>query len=292
MSEYTSEQYKYLLLKHLQRSFSFDDEYNRYYTYSFYFQLLDGITITKDDYNEFLQVLNNDLKYCAQRNYYEIGDVSSTDVEVNQQPLIDAFARIGIKFEPVENSSSGYDLTFTKPDGSVMIYVVNDGEHEFNINAISGQEYSYAQQSLQYYQFKNIDVLSLDELDFRKAGSNCYWAYNKDTTTMTISGNGTYLGVSVEEQIGSGAYTTLIIGGNIERLKSSEAKNNASLTTVVLLHAADFPLVIDDFSYGTQPSFQQTKRTWDVYTDNEVFRNYAWPTKLTINWHSLNEWQG
>jgi hypothetical protein len=65
MSEYTSEQYKYLLLKHLQRSFSFDDEYNRYYTYTFYFQLLDGITITKDDYNEFLQVLNNDLKYCA-----------------------------------------------------------------------------------------------------------------------------------------------------------------------------------------------------------------------------------
>jgi hypothetical protein len=237
------------------------------------------------------------MQYCADNNITELDDFGSFYAdEIYYDSLYDAFQKIGITFTYTHDGWGNLHLYFTKPDGTMMdYYCYGDSginNNYFNVNAMSGQEYSYAQQCNDYYQLKNIDVLSLEDIDCRKAGSNCYWSYNSDTATMTINGTGTYCGVSTQEQIGSGIYTTLIVGSNIERLNSSEAKDNADLTTVVLLHAADFPLVIDDFSYGTQSSSSQKARTWDVYTDNEVFKNYTWPTKLTINWHSLNEWEG
>ena len=291
MPEYSSEQYKYLLIKHLQRSFSFPDEFNRCYTYTFFSSLLDGIELTEDKYSGFIQVLNKYMNYCFKNNIDTVGDMGDTDVDLNKQPLIDAFKEIGVIFEPVKNSSiSGYDLVFTKPDGTVMTYSVGDGVHEFDINAVFGQEYSYAQKSLYYYQFKNIEVLNLDDIDCKKAGVDCYWSYDSTYETMTITGNGSYCGVSQEQQIGSGEYKTLIIGSNVACLDSPEASRAPSLATVVLLHAHDFPLNIKNFSYKS--SFTATARTWDVYTDNEVFINYTWPEKLTINLHPLDEWQG
>lgn len=293
MSEYTSEQYKYLLLRHLQRHFSFETEKERYYTLSFYDKLMDGVELTESTYSSFVGLLDLYMKYCADNNIDELSGFSDEDAEKNYDSLRDAFGKVNIDFSYYHDGNGKVNLYFTKPNGDVMTYTCSwGGPNAFLINALSGREYSYAQQSQQYYQLKNIDALSLNEIDCRKAGANCYWSYNADTATMTISGSGTYCGVTAEEQIGAGVYSTLIIGGNIDRLNSSEAKNNASLTTVVLLHAIDFPLVIDDISYGTQSSILQTKRTWDVYTDNEAFRSATFPTKLTINWHSLNEWQG
>lgn len=295
MNEYTSEQYKYLLLRHLQRHFSFPSESERYYTLSFYRALLEDIELTELAYKNFLKLLNLYMKYCADNDITQLDDFSSMDAEKHYDSLKDAFQKVGIIFTYTHDGNGNVHLYFTKPSGITMDYyccgnTLGTVKNYFYINALSGQEYSYAQQSLSYYQLKNIDALPLDDIDCRKAGADCYWSYNKDTATMTITGSGSYLGVAPEEQIGSGPYSTLIISSNIERLNSSEAKNNASLTTVVLLHAVDFPLVIDDFSYGTQ--YSQEARTWDVYTDNEVFRNTTFPTKLTINWHTLNEWQG
>lgn len=293
MSEYTSEQYKYLLLRHLQRHFSFEVESYRYYTLAFYQKLLEDIELTQYTYENFLKLLSLYMKYCADNDIYELGAFEDDDAEKNYDSLKDAFQKVGIDFSYLHDGNGNVHLYFTKPNGVILDYLCEyGGTNEFCVNAKCGQEYSYAQQSLPYYQLKNIDALLLEDINCRKAGTDCYWSYNKDTATMTISGMGTYVGATTDEQIGSGTYTTLIIGGNVERLKSSEAKNNASLTTVVLLHAADFPLVIDDFSYGTQSSISQKARTWDVYTDNEVFRNTTFPTKLTINWHSLSEWQG
>lgn len=295
MNEYTSEQYKYLLLRHLQRHFSFKLESERYYTLTFYKELLRDIELTQDTYENFLKLLDLYMLYCADNNITNLDEFDDEDAEKNYDSLKDAFQKVGILFTYTHDGNGRVHLYFEKPNGTVMDYYCYGGLGNFNwfqINAMSGQEYSYAQQCKYYYQLKNIDVLSLKDVDCRKAGSNCYWSYNSDTTTMTINGAGTYCGVATEEQIGSGIYNTLIIGSNIERLNSSEAKNNADLNTVVLLHASDFPLVIDDFSYGTQSSSSQPARTWDVYTDNEVFKNYTWPTKLTINWHSLSEWEG
>ena len=133
MTEYTSEQYKYLLLRHLQRHFSFETEYDRCYTYTFYSQLLEGITITKEHYENFLNVLYTDLKYCVDHSYEAISDLSDVDIELHQSQLIDAFKRIAIKLEIVENDKSGRDLIFTKTDSSVLVYSVGDGKHDFLI---------------------------------------------------------------------------------------------------------------------------------------------------------------
>lgn len=295
MSEYTSEQYKYLLLRHLQRHFSFELESERCYTLTFYKELLKDIELTQYTYENFLRLLDLYMIYCADNNITSLNSFEDEDAEKNYDSLKDAFEKVGIVFTYTHDGNGRVHLYFEKQNGTIMDYYCCGGISELNcfqVNAMSKQEYSYAKQCNDYYQLKNIDALSLDDVDCRKAGPNCYWSYNTDTETMTISGTGTYCGVATEEQIGSGIYTTLIIGSNIERLNSSEAKNNANLTTIVLLHASDFALVIDDFSYGTQSSSSQKARTWDVYADNEIFKNYAWSTKLTINWHSLSEWEG
>ena len=46
---YTSNQYKYLLLKRLQRHFSMGNAYDRAYTQSFFWELFDdSVTVTED----------------------------------------------------------------------------------------------------------------------------------------------------------------------------------------------------------------------------------------------------
>lgn len=290
-TDYSSEQYKYLLLRRLQRHFSLTDLNERIYTQTFFGKLFDGVTVTKENYNNFIQIMDDELDYCAENNIRQAIDIDEDIIKANKMPLINAFAEIGISLE-ITIVDYGGDATFTKPDGSVMVYKVRSGSNDFYINAVAGQEYNYAQLAAPYYQMKYSDVVGLDEIDFQRAGPSCFWSYNADTTTMTITGDGTYYGVSKEEQIGSGAYTTLIIGPNIETLNSPEARKTESLTTIVLLHASDFPLVISEFAYGSQSSYLQKARTWDVYTDNEVFKGTTFPEKITINWHSLDEWDG
>lgn len=286
---YTSEQYKYLLFRILQRHFSNKYIKDRYYTRDFFQKLFDGIEVTESSYNQMVDLINDNIRYSADNNVIDASDITQAMIDERGIMLIDAFAAIGIELVIYRASMGTYGTaTFTKPDGTVMEYYVSD-ENDFYINAKCGQEYSYAKKADPYYQLENIDVKSLDEIDYQMCGPDCYWRYDADTATMTITGSGTYCGVTKQEQMGSGTYTTLIIGANVSALYRKEAANSASLTTVVLLHAADFPLeFLADFGYlGSN-----TTRTWDVYTDNEAFRNHAWNSNLTINWHTLDEWEG
>lgn len=281
---YTSEQCKYRLFKMLQRSFSLEKESDRYYTRDFFYKLLDGVEVTVDAYQKFVEVLNDDLDYCARNGINKADDVTQEIINEKKGTLISAFEGIGIDLVVERQSYSG-SLTFTKPDGTVMVYNMTDGTNDFYINANCGQEISYARSASPHYLLSDMEVKNLSDEYCQMASKDVYWEYEADTATMTITGTGAYKGVTKEEQMGSGTYTTLILGAEISELNYNEAYSSASLTTVVLLHPADFPLVITKFDGGYT-------RTWDVYTDNEVVKNHVWNEQMTIILHSLDEWEG
>lgn len=281
---YTSEQYKYLLLRHLQRSFSMPVEKDRYYTRDFFQKLLDGVEITESSYNEFVDILGDNLQYCAENGVIKEQNITQAMIDDRGILLVQAFEKIGITLVIKKYDYSG-SATFTKPDGTVMVYNVTDGTNNFYINAVCGQEYGYARKASPYYQMYGAEVKELCEVNYQMCGPNLYWDYDSYSSTMTITGSGVYKGVTKETQVGSGTYTTLIFGAEVSELNYNEAYNSSALTTVVLLQPKDFPLVITAFGGSTT-------RTWDVYTNNDAFRNYAWPATLTINWHTLDEWEG
>lgn len=281
---YTSEEYKYLLFRQLRKYFSMPSVKDRYYTRDFFQKLFDGVEVTETSYNEFVDVLEDTMRYSAANNVRREDDITQTMIDERGVMLVEAFEKIGITLVIKKQSYSG-SATFTKPDGTVMVYNVTDGSNNFFINAVCGQEYGYARKASPYYRMQGMEVKELSAENYQMCGPDCYWSYNADSSTMTITGTGTYRGVTKETQMGSGTYTTLIFGAEVSELNYNEAANSASLATVVLLHPADFPLNITLFASGYT-------RTWDVYTDNEVFRNYVWDENMTINWHTLDEWEG
>lgn len=284
---YTSEQYKYLLLRQLQRSFSMPNEKDRYYTRDFFQKLLDGVEVTETSYNEFITILNNNLDYAAENGVTEDSDISQKMIDEHGVLLVEAFEKIGITLVIKRGDYSG-SATFTKPDGTVMVYKVTDGSNNFYINAVCGQEYGYARKASPHYQMLGAEVKELSDENYQMCGPNLYWSFDADVSTMTITGSGVYKGVTKETQVGSGTYTTLIFGAEVAELNYNEANNSASLTKVVLLQPKDFPLRVT--SFGNYNS--TTKRTWDVYTDNEAFRAATFGTGMVINWHTLDEWEG
>lgn len=286
---YTSEQCKYRLYKMLQRSFSLEKERDRYYTRDFFYKLLEGVEVTVDAYQKFVEVLEDDLDYCARKGINKADDVTQEIIDEKKGTLVSAFENIGIDLVVERQSYSG-SLTFTKPDGTVMIYHMNDGTNDFYINAVSGQEIGYAKLSSPYFLLSDMEIKDLSDDNYQMASKDVYWEYDADTKTMTITGTGTYIGVTKEDQMRSGDYTTLIFGAEISELNCTEAYNSASLTTVVLLHPSDFPLKISSNFAGYNST--NSPRTWDVYTNNEAFRAIPLGSGMVINWHTLDEWGG
>lgn len=285
---YTSEEYKYLLIRQLQKYFSMPSVKDRYYTRDFFQKLFDGIEITETSYNEFVDVLEDNMRYCAANGVAKEENITQTMIDERGIVLIDAFEKIGITLV-IEKADYSGSATFTKPDGTVLVYNVTDGQNNFYINAVCGQEYGYAKKASPYLQMRGIEVKELNVENYQMCGPDCYWSYDADTAAMTITGTGAYRGVTKETQMGSGSYTTLIFGAEVSELNYNEANTNSALKTVVLLQPADFPLVVT--SFGGYNSTNST-RTWDVYTDNEAFRAAKFGTGMVINWHTLDEWEG
>ena len=290
---YTSEQYKYLLLKRLQRNFSMTSVADRNYTYTFFGKLFDeSIVVTEEAYALFVQAMDEELDYCARKGIHACENINLNDVESHSVVLVRAFATIGIDLvigtEKDENEN--YNATFTKPNGDVMVYSVSGGlamTNYFYINARAGTELGYAKVSAPYYNLKRMEVLELNDCNIYVCGEGCYWQYDEESATMTITGDGSYYAPRRDDQIGGvGDFTTLILGANVSELPSSSL-SSTTVTTIVLLHAADFPLIIASDAHNSKSSY-----LWDVYTDNVAFREHSWGTNANITWHTLDEWEG
>lgn len=280
---YTSNQYKYLLIKRLQRHFSMGNAQDRAYTQTFFWELFDDtVTVTEKSYNNFCRLMDDEIVLCSENGWYNSTSIPS-DV-INEQGLLltKAFAAIGIELKITASAFSG-EAKFTKPDGTVMTYM----KTEFFINSRAGTEYQYAKVSAPAYNMQGMDVPQ--ELGNPKiAGPGTYWSYNADTKTMTISGDGAYAGATDETQLGSGTYHTVILGANISRLLT-KSLNEGSVDTVVFFAPADAPVVLDDEILNYTGS---TQKNLTVYTDNNALREYTWMPKVSVTLHSLSEWAG
>lgn len=285
---YTSEQYKYLLFQRLRRHLAMKNAADRAYTQSFFGKLFEGITITTEAYNNFVKIMDDNIAYCAENNVKTCENITSTMINERGVLLIEAFAAIGIGLEIVPGTfdNAKGTATFTKPNGEVMVYEVEGftSRNYFYIYSKSQTEYQYAKLSAPYYNFTDKPPVALVAYNPMSAGPGTYWKYVAESYEMTITGDGTYVGAPTDPQVGAGPYTTLIIGSAVSKLGTGVLNN--TIGKLVLLHAADAPINLD--------SGMVASGTWtmDVYCDNETFRNYAFPSNLTINWHTLAEWDG
>ena len=278
---YTSNQYKYLLIKRLQRSISMENAHDRAYTQSFFWKLFDeSVTVTEEAYNNFCRLMDDDLALCAENGWYDCKDVPTKVINEQGLLLTEVFAEIGVDCK-VDGTGTG-TAKFKKSNGEEMVYAVAY-KNLFFINARAGTEYQYAKASAPAYNMQGMDVPQ--ELGNPKiAGPGTYWSYNADTKTVTISGEGAYAGATNETQLGSGTYNTVVIGVDVSRLLNSCIVSG--VTALVLLQSTDGSIVID-------PKFNSSSKL-DVYTDCTAaiaaLKAVEKPENITV--HSLSEWAG
>lgn len=285
---YTSEQYKFLLMKRLQRHFSMQNAEDRIYTQNFFCALFDeSVTVTEEAYNNFCRLMDDNLAVCAEKGWYECEKINTNDEDAKEQGvlLINAFAEIGIAME-IDSRSA----IFTKPNGKVMKYTVNPDRNYFYINARAGTEYQYAKASAPAYNMQGMDVP--EGLDgFKRAGNGTYWSYNADTKTVTISGEGSLDRVP-EEQILGEKYTTVICGAGVSRLlKYSMSVDGAVL---VLLRPSDADMEIAPYFNAGYGTCGGTYYKTVVYTDcaAAIAALSTEEQSKYVTLHSLSEWEG
>ena len=278
---YTSNQYKYLLMKRLQRSISMENAHDRAYTQSFFWKLFDeSVTVTEEAYNNFCRLMDDDLALCAENGWYDCKDVPTKVINEQGLLLTEAFAEIGVDCK-IDGTGTG-TAKFKKSNGEEMVYAVAY-KNLFFINSRAGTEYQYAKASAPAYNMQGMDVPQ--ELGNPKiAGPGTYWSYNADTKTVTISGEGAYAGATNDAQLGSGTYNTVVIGVDVSRLLNSCIVSG--VTALVLLQPTDGSIVID-------PKFNSSSKL-DVYTDCTAaiaaLKAVEKPENITV--HSLSEWAG
>lgn len=290
MAEYTSEQYKYLLMKRLQRHFSMQKAADRIYTQNFFCALFDeSVTLTEEAYNNFCRLMDDELAFCAEKGWYRCEDINAAAVEDKSVVLVKAFEAIGIALEIKLNP---YKAIFTKPNGKVMTYSVDiAGKNYFYINARAGTEYRYAKASAPAYNMQGMDVP--EGLDgFKRAGDGTYWRYNAETKTVTISGEGS-LDKVPEEQILGGKYTTVICGAGVSRLLGHSMSVDGAV--LVLLRPIDADMEIKPHFNGTSGgTCSNTDYKTVVYTDcaAAIAALSTEEQSKYVTLHSLSEWEG
>ena len=290
---YTSGQYKYLLIQLLRRHMTMYDAASKCYTQSFFYKLFDeSIVVDEAAYNGFVNAVEEQMQYCADHNVTYYDDITQQMMDDSEALLQDAFANVGIQVT-FGNRDEG-KATFVKPNGETLVYYVEAGppNNQFYINAVSNTEYNYSSLSYPYYNFQDKQVLDADQINPRIAGPGTYWKYGASTKTLSITGNGILQLVpgpsrNTTTQLCGGSYNTLIIGANVLRIYNRALDTLNGTMTIVLLHSKYAQLIMD-----TSVRTTTSTATWTVYCDNLNFRNYAWPSKTTITWKSLDEWNG
>ena len=289
---YTSGQYKYLLIQLLRRHMTMYNAASKCYTQSFFYKLFDeSIVVDEAAYNGFVNAVEEQMQYCADHNVTYYNDITQQMMDDSEALLQDAFANVGIQVT-FGNRDEG-KATFVKPNGETMVYYVGSSpSNYFYINAVSNTEYNYSSLSYPYYNFQDKRVLDVDEINPRIAGPGTYWKYGAATKTLSITGGGILQWVpnqtnSATTELCGGSYDTLIIGANVSRIYNYALNTLSGTTTIVLLHSKYAQLIMDANAMTNTSCVTST-----VYCDNLNFRNYAWPSKITITWKSLDEWNG
>lgn len=288
MAEYTSEQYKFLLMKRLQRHFSMQNTRDRIYTQNFFCALFDeSVTVTEEAYNNFCRLMDDNLAFCAEKGWYLCENINLNDEDAKEQGVLltSAFAEIGIALE-IDSGSA----TFTKSNGKVMKYTVDLNRNYFYINARAGTEYQYAKASAPAYNMQWMDVP--ENLDgFKRAGNGTYWSYNAETKTVTISGEGSIDSIPDEQILGE-KYTTVICSAGVSRLLDYSMSVDGAV--LVLLRPSDADMEIAPHFNASPGTCGDTYYKTVVYTDcaAAIAALSTEEQAEYVTLHSLSEWEG
>lgn len=314
---YTSGQYKYILVRLLQRMISMGNNYDRAYTYDFFYKLLDSsIIVNEESFNGFIHAMDVNAVALAKQNAYYSSALQHYigQGEPGEQFLVEAFKAIGIELKFNDNIA-----TFTKPDGSVMKYtagssgygvtgnrlITANGQNCFYLNVHSYQEYEYAKKSSIAFSLKNIDVLDIEELPPNVCGIETYWKYNGDRQEQTITGNGIFSGVTDNSQLGAGKYKTIIFSASVKEIQNGsvwtrgDSYKDGDTTkyysgNCVFLHPVNEDIKISkEFCKSSYNSSWDSLKTYPqiVYTDcKKIIDELTGLDYITLK--PLSEWEG
>lgn len=314
---YTSGQYKYILVRLLQRMVSMGNNYDRAYTYDFFYKLLDSsIIVNEESFNGFIHAMDVNAVALAKYNAYYSSALQHYigSGEPGEQFLVEAFKAIGIELKFNDNIA-----IFTKPDGSVMKYtagnagygvtgnrlITANGRNCFYLNVHSYQEYEYAKKSSIAFSLKNIDVLDIEELPPNVCGIETYWKYNGDRQEQTITGNGIFSGVTDDSQLGAGKYKTIIFSASVKEIQngsvwtSGDSYKDGDTTKYYSGNCVFLHPVNEDIKISKEFCKSNYKDNWDslttcpqiVYTDcKKIIDELTGLDYITLK--PLSEWEG
>lgn len=315
--DYTSGQYKYILVRLLQRLVSMGNNYDRAYTYDFFYKLLDSsIIVNEESFNGFIHAMDVNAVALAKRDAYYSSALQNyiNSDEPGEKFLVEAFKAIGIDLKFNDDVA-----TFTKPDGSVMKYtagssgygvtgnrlITANGRNCFYLNVHSYQEYEYAKKSSIAFSLKNIDVLDIEELPPNVCGIETYWKYNSERQEQTIIGNGIFAGVTDESQLGAGKYKTIIFSASVKEIQNGsvwtkgDSYKDGDNTKYYSGNCVFLHPVNEDIKISKEFCKSNYKGSWDslttypqiVYTDcKKIIDELTGLDYITLK--PLSEWEG
>lgn len=286
---YTSAQYRYLIMRRLQRTVTAQNAARRLYYIRFFGELLDeSVEINEEQYQAFCKDFDLALEKCNEKGIYLAESMCGDFYEQNNYIVVNALTNIGIQIVFGATTSDGYpeNITFTKPNGVSLLFTTNRNLDDFYVNARSGMEYSYARAAVPHWRMENEPVIGMEDMETYFCGKGTTWRYDSAMNAVSIGGDGSFsLAPTTEAQLGSGAYSTVIIGANVSAVTAS-ILNQTNVNKVVFLTPEDQSIKIT-----VSNSTSTTKKDMDVYTDNEEIKSTGFGTRFNVTWHTLAEWE-
>ena len=306
-SNLTSGQYAYLLLRQLQRDISCDWMGDRMAALAYFGAVFKDptVVVTYPVYQRFSELMGEGMEYCAAK------DLKSLDVIIDDKTAMDkfmspikaAFADIGCTVDD-RNIYQG-ELIITAPGGTA--YQIHGGRfsgsgHDERLRSRLRCTDAYWDEIRHTYGMGREPLLSIEDIEHRRCGENATWTVSGDV--ISISGTGAVLGGRKVALTGghfclfnmtnlAEAATTIVLGAGIDTLKAY-SMDLADSMTLVCLRAADDPMTFEDAWTGVPPiaDMKTSAMSMVIYTDNLALRSYSFPSKVTVTWHSLSEWEG
>ena len=207
-----------------------------------------------------------------------------------------AFNEIGV----TPTLTSSILITFTMPNNSTK--TMNCSALMPRINKNLRQEIKYAEIAYPITSFENISLEDISNLNF-DCGTDSYLTFSNNR--FTINGSGDTYGLqgarnNTHPFNTASSATTLIINKNITRLyngaayRSDQSSTGTSFTlnTIVFEHSNSDTLTLESGWIPAGKSSGSSKPTFNIYTDNDVVKNYSYSSNITVNIHPLSEWSG
>lgn len=305
-SNLTSGQYAYLLLRQLQRDISCTWKGDRMAALTYFGAVFKDPTVvlTYAVYLQFSALMAEGIEYCAAAGLYELDNIlnDSTAKDKFMTPIKTTFAAIGCTVNDTDIASG--ELIITTPGGTAYQIHGNRfdglGENEHLCSRLGCTD-EYWDAIKRVYAMENEPLLSIEDIEHRRCGDNATWTISGNV--ISISGTGAVLGGQRNSLVKhfclfnmtnlAEAATTIVLGAGIDTL-GAYSMDLADSMTLVCLRAADDPMTFEDAWMGVLPTVdtKASAMSMVIYTDNLALRSYSFPSKVTVTWHTLSEWEG